>query len=100
MRHFFATGITSRELSELIALNSIDPYVGGHRGDLRAGLIAAVVMNSNPFGKKGREPVKPESLVLYNPDAMQVDRMEPQQIMNHLKLVTKLMGGTVNEKAD
>ena len=99
MRQFLASGITSRELSELIALNSIDPYVGGRRDDLRAALVASVVINSNPWGRKGREPVTPEALILFDPDAMQTERMEPQQVMKHLKFITKMMGGTVNEGA-
>lgn len=56
-------------------------------------------MNSNPFGKKGRDPVKPEDLVLFDPDKMAQERMTPQQIMGHLKFVTNMMGGKVEDKA-
>ena len=55
-------------------------------------------MIANLFRKKGSEAVKPDDLILFDPDKVASDRMAPKQIMAHLKWMTKSMGGKVIEK--
>lgn len=54
----------------------------------------------NAYKKKGEKPAKPDDFLLFDPDETVAERMKPQQIMNHLKAMTKMMGGKVAEAGD
>lgn len=52
----------SRELAEWQAYAAIEPF-GDIRADIRAGIIAAVVVNSNPYRKRGSRAAKPSDFI-------------------------------------
>jgi hypothetical protein len=53
--------ISSQQLEEWAIFSQLEPF-GGQQEDLRAGIMAAVVANSNPYRAKGSPALKPEDL--------------------------------------
>lgn len=81
----------------------IDPFVGGYRDDVRFGSLRAELINM--WKQKGDTLTQPDDLLLFDPDAesepttVQASKQQsPEQIMAHLKAMTRAMGGKVTEK--
>lgn len=55
------SGMTSQQLTEWMEFFRLEPW-GPQRSDLRAGILGALVVNSNPWRGKGAQPLKPEEL--------------------------------------
>lgn len=56
------THLDSRDVSEYMAFSKLEPF-GSRQDDLRAGVIASTVFNSNPFRKKGSRTVQPKDFI-------------------------------------
>ena len=54
--------ITSRELSEWMAYESIEPF-GERRSDLRMGILASLIANANRDRRKRSEPYEPDDFI-------------------------------------
>lgn len=63
-------------------LDSINPFLGPERGDLRAGIIASLIANVNRDAKKKPQPFTP---VDFMPFAKEPER--PQTPADHLALM-------------
>lgn len=55
--------MTWEQLREWHQYAQLEPF-GAERGDLQAGIVAAAVINSNPYRKKGAKVVKASDFVL------------------------------------
>jgi hypothetical protein len=55
--------LTLADVRELLALERLEGPVGAARGDLQAGVVAATVVNANPYRGKDARPVTPDEFV-------------------------------------
>jgi hypothetical protein len=57
--------MTSSEWAEVLALDSIQPFLGPERGDLRSGIIASLIANVNRDPDKS-QPFSPLDFMPYS----------------------------------
>lgn len=55
--------LSPADVAELIAFERLEGPVGAARGDLQAGVVAATVVNANPYRAKDARPVTPDEFV-------------------------------------
>ena len=72
----------SRELAEWEAYASIEPF-GEERADLRAGIVAAAVANSNPYRGKAWKP----SDFMPKFEAQEPRRQSPQEMQSAMRQI-------------
>lgn len=76
----------------LATAESIEPR-GEIRADLRAGIVASTIVNSNPWRKSGN-PVKPADFM---PEFGRRRKQDMKLLATQLKAYTLKLGGTVGE---
>lgn len=88
--------IDSRELSEWIAYYELEPW-GEERADLRAGIVAATVVNSRPRDKRNPgKTYKPEDFMPKFGETKQEQTWQDHLAM--LGSLQKVFGGTITKK--
>lgn len=87
--------MSAREFTEWMAFDSLEPF-GDQRADLRAGIVAATVVNSNPWRKKGSRAARPSDFMLVNQGERR-PAMHPEAQMMLCRALTMLAGGQVIE---
>lgn len=92
MREMLAR-VDSRELSEWAAYERVAGPLGGARGDIQAGIIAATVNNVNR--KKGARPATPAKFV---PEwGKGLRRQEPDEMFRQVAAFNRFAGGTTRD---
>lgn len=85
--------IGSRELSEWMAFDSLEPF-GEERADLRAGIVAATVANVNRDPKKQRTPYAPQDfLPKFEGGAGESAVKSPEALRRKWEMVVAAFGG-------
>lgn len=87
--------LSSAELTEWIAFESITGPLGRRRQDIQAATIAATIANANR-GKSGRKFKLSDFLIPYGTS----DRKSPEQMLAAIKSLNKSMGGEERGRRD
>lgn len=82
--------LSSSELAEWIAYESISGPLGRRRNDIQAATIAATIANANR-GKKGKKFKLSDFLIPYG----RSEQKSPEQLLAAIKSMNKAMGGEV-----
>lgn len=87
--------LSSAELTEWMAFESVTGPLGRRRQDIQAATIAATIANANR-GKGGRKFKLSDFLIPYGTS----DRKSPEQMLSAIKSMNKAMGGVERGRRD
>ena len=88
--------IDAAEFAEWMAYYSLEPW-GQERGDLRAGIVASVIANTQRG--KGKAFTPQDFMPQFEAPKRKKKKQTPQEMQSILRLFTVASGGTINGKS-